>query len=535
MPREHNGESPVHVESNSEDKAPIENAVERTPTALEAYLATLNLSLKAGEDMMKIAMGWSTALSHEVEKSVGLLRTASEVQHEIVREKYDRLQNGEIMEVDPTVITAAQKLSEAYGKIYLKALSDVSKHYFEQSRSMIEALATGDLVKMEQQLADYATLLETVNEVNPDLMEEAKEATGFAVENPLEYTLLMETPRAKIWQVLPLEEGVEVDDSRKPVLLVSPFMLEDRIMAIDPHGGMSFAHQFANEGIPTYVIRFDNPNDNEATRDMTGEEFTEDLAAAASTIKQKHGRSVALQTVCQGAYLSLLAMCTGRLHDSVDAFTQIVPPNGQTVDPILQESLQRIPASDRGQLPKMNPFPASASTLSMQLNNLQNPVSNVISAVNTAKKGPMSTSAAAMGVWLESHAIRSMPREMVQLTLEGAMKGVTPEGGLPQTLFGQELSLETMREKIRWGIFAGGRDTVVHKDSAVLPEVIFKDNPLPNLTVVVDENAGHVSFLTAYTTKTGRQKNAHSPLELHKKWEREEGEQREAEETAFVE
>lgn len=527
MSHDNNGEgAPTPETTPVQDVEEVETSAEQAPSPLEMFMSTMVTAMKMGEDMVRITGGWATAFGNEVVKSSKLFAKAGEVQGAIMAEKMGQLMEGKIPEYDPSVLSSASELSRVYSETFSKAMKDMSDHYIEQTNSMTEALATGDWTKVEDELARYAAALDTVNNVNPELMEEAKEKTGFNVENENEYTLLMETPRAKVWQVLPLEEGVVVDDTRKPVMLVSPFMLEDRIMAIDPHNGMSFAHQFANEGIPTYVIRFDNPNENEFARDMSGEEFTDDLADATGAIKAKHGRSVALQTVCQGAYLSLLSMCSGRLDESVDAFTQIVPPNGQTEDPILQSSLQRIPESDRGHLPEVDPFPASVSTLSMQLNNLQNPVSSLIGAINAAKKGPMSSSAAAMNVWLESHETRPMPRKMVELTLQGAVAPVSPEGVLPQRLYGEELSLQRMRNK-KWGIFAGGRDNVVSPVSARAPLGLpcFAEEPLTDVVYVEDPKAGHVSFLTGYTTKQGREKNPNNPLSLYRKWEEEEREE----------
>lgn len=419
---------------------------------------------------------------------------------------------------DPTVFSAGLRAYDMLSKIYVDTVGDSMKYFGKRNEEMTRALLSGDPNQVADLFEQFLQTLDVVLEHNPKIMEDVKEEMGFHVEREDEYARFMETPRAKIWQVLPLAGEVSVNNSRKPVLLVSPFILEDSIMALLPHEGISFAHQFANEGIPTYIIRYDNPAENPDTARMTGEDFTNDLEMTTRAIREKHGLPVTLATVCQGAYLSLLATCSGKLDEHVDGLIQMMPPNAQTEDTNLGMRMETIPESRRALLPEDPAYPTGAATLAMRTGKGSNPWRDAIQSLTQAERGSMSKSSAAIANWLDSHG-RPMPRETVALVLAGALRPISPDGVLPQELFGKPLSLKHIEEAgIKLGIFAGGRDDVISPESAGGIIKYFSPD-YKGGTFTVEEKFGHISYLTSATTPAGRMNTPRNPLNLHCEWD----------------
>ena len=96
-----------------------------------------------------------------------------------------------------------------------------------------------------------ADVMESVANFNEQI-EKVKDDFGFQFNSP-DYKLAHETDTFLMYQVLPVKKGVKVNDALKPTLLVPPYMLGVHILSFLPYENKSYAHSFANEGIPTYV------------------------------------------------------------------------------------------------------------------------------------------------------------------------------------------------------------------------------------------------------------------------------------------
>ncbi|MFO1207264.1 MAG: hypothetical protein U1E63_16335 [Burkholderiales bacterium] len=83
-------------------------------------------------------------------------------------------------------------------------------------------------------------------------IEKIKDEFGFHF-NADTYKLVHETDSFLLYQVLPLKKDVKVRTDVKPMMLIPPYMLGVHILSFLPHENKSYAHSFANEGVPTYV------------------------------------------------------------------------------------------------------------------------------------------------------------------------------------------------------------------------------------------------------------------------------------------
>jgi len=187
-----------------------------------------------------------------------------------------------------------------------------------------------------------AEIMEAVSNFNEQI-EAIADEFGFHF-NTSNYKLVHETDAFELYQVLPLKQGVEVRKDLKPVILVPPYMLGVHILSFLPFENKSYSHSFANEGIPTYVrvvkdIMVRVVKDimtNENVQKMTPEQDCEQTRQlCAKVMELNSGKKVTLNGTCQGGYISLMNILSGKLKDVCDALiTNVTPVDGTYSDAI---------------------------------------------------------------------------------------------------------------------------------------------------------------------------------------------------------
>ena len=165
-------------------------------------------------------------------------------------------------------------------------------------------------------------------------IEKIKDEFGFHFDTP-DYKLVHETDCFLMYQVLPLKKGVAVRDDVRPMLLVPPYMLGVHILSFLPHENKSYAHSFANEGIPTYVRVVKDIMKTEAVQRTTSEDDCLQTLELCNKIKEIHGKKVVLNGSCQGGYICLMNILSGKLTEVCDTLiTNVTPIDGTYSDAI---------------------------------------------------------------------------------------------------------------------------------------------------------------------------------------------------------
>ncbi len=132
-------------------------------------------------------------------------------------------------------------------------------------------------------------------------------------------------------RVIPTEQGVETDNSLKPVLIIPPFVLGANILSFLPGEKKSYAHSFANKGIPTYIRITKDIQENPAVQTMSLEDDARDTRYFCEVIKKRHDQMVTLNGYCQGGFSSLCNILSGELDGLVDALITCVAPMDGTL------------------------------------------------------------------------------------------------------------------------------------------------------------------------------------------------------------
>ena len=143
--------------------------------------------------------------------------------------------------------------------------------------------------------------------------------------------------------MLPWDKSVKVRKKGKPVVIIPPYVLGANILSFLPGEGKSFAHCFANQGIPTYIRIVKDIYTNLAVQQMTGEEDCLDTKFFLEKVKAAHNRPVTLCGYCQGGFTVAINYLSGELDGLVDALITSVAPMDGTRSKGLSEFLEKIP------------------------------------------------------------------------------------------------------------------------------------------------------------------------------------------------
>ncbi|HNG88420.1 MAG TPA: metal transporter, partial [Accumulibacter sp.] len=204
----------------------------------------------------------------------------------------------------------------------------------EGTRAFMNSLLSSEGEKLSGYMRREAEIMEAVSNFNEQI-EAIADEFGFHFNTP-NYKLVHETDAFQLYQVLPLKKGVEVRSDLKPVILVPPYMLGVHILSFLPYENKSYSHSFANEGIPTYVRVVKDIMTNDKVQKMTPEQDCEQTRELCAKVMELNGgKKVTLNGTCQGGYICLMNILSGKLSDVCDALiTNVTPVDGTYSDAI---------------------------------------------------------------------------------------------------------------------------------------------------------------------------------------------------------
>jgi hypothetical protein len=314
----------------------------------------------------------------------------------------------------------------------------------------------------------------------PDAVKKIREDYGFHFDSG-GYLLIEETERMRLYQVLPDVSGVQVNNDMKPVIIAHPFVLGPNILAFLPKERRSFVHAFANKGIPTYVRIIKEIDENPPVQVMTGEDDVTDTALFVRLIAALHGKPVTLIGVCQGGFMLLAGLLTGKYAGFVDALITCASPIDGTLSKGLKGYLDKINERFRDLAYSLKTLPSGNSVVDgdvmswlYKLKSIEHegPIYSFIKDLERFEKkgsGEIDKSAAAINYWL-MYDRTDLPVEITNLSTLSYSVPISPQGDLPFTLFGRRLNLKYINEQnIKFLICYGSRDELVEPPSALAP------------------------------------------------------------------
>jgi len=342
-----------------------------------------------------------------------------------------------------------------------------------------------------------ADVMEGVSNFNEQI-DRVRDEFGFQFKTN-EYRLVHETDCFSMYQVLPLEKSVLVRRDLKPMLLVPPYMLGVHILAFLPHENKSYAHAFANAGIPTYVRVVKDIWETEKVQTMTSEDDCLQTRELCAQLVAKHGQKVTLNGTCQGGYISLMNILSGRLEDVCDCLVTNVAPIDGTFSPAINNMPRMRQDFVMSKMPNGN-FVANGYLLSLGMRlvaiDKETPLVQVLNQARIEETSGLrrAKTVAALFRWLRKDRVHLPPAiaRMSTITFE---QPIAADGTLPVRLFGEPLRIGDLAALgIRW------YQTYALKDDLVTPACATAGNRFvacSGLLESVPFAGGHVGLLTS--------------------------------------
>jgi hypothetical protein len=369
----------------------------------------------------------------------------------------------------------------------------------------LEKVLAGDSQALVDGIQRQTDLMQLIAHGYPQAIDDIAAEYGFHFERG-DHALVDETDRFLLYRIAPSRPGVETRFDLKPVCILPPYVLGANILGFLPAEERSYAHAFANQGIPTYIRILKDIATCEALQTMNGEDDARDTRRFCETIRQAHAKPVTLNGYCQGGFSALCNLLSGKLDGLVDAFITCVAPMDGTRSKGLHGFLQRLPerfndltygtktlangnqvADGRlmGWVYKLKSI-TSESPLAAWLRDL-----HMLS--NTGgDAGKISKTAAALNYWL-AYERNDLPLEITRMSFASFNTPISNDGTLPVRLFGEALNLHRLKEmELPWLICYGTHDDLVEKDAALAPLdfVPAEVTPFPK---------GHVAIATSWS------------------------------------
>jgi hypothetical protein len=409
----------------------------------------------------------------------------------------------------------------------LKAINHSGKVEIENAiAAMFNTFLCSEGEDIEGFLARQAKMMDVMANQYPQAIQDIEPEFGFHFERG-HNKKIAETDRFILYQIFPTDKTVKVNNSGKPVIILPPYVLGANILAFLPNENRSYAHCFANQGIPTYIRIFKDISTNEAVQVMTGEVDTIDTRLFCETVKKRHGKPVTLNGYCQGGFSAVCNLLSGKLDGLVDALITCVSPMDGTRSQGLADFLKNLPRRFNDLLYGTKTLPNGNQVADGKLMGWvyklksiedESPISVfyrdlMMFGRQDGDHVKISKTAAAINYWLNNER-NDLPLAITQMSFDSYNTPITKDGTLPVKLFGKKLNLNRLQEKgIPWLICYGESDDLVEKETALAPldYIDAEVTAFPKGHVAIATSWSHPNSTCALHTRFG-DKNYRGPV-----------------------
>jgi len=371
--------------------------------------------------------------------------------------------------------------------------------------------------KLDVFFARQFDMISGVGKTLPRAIKDIEPEYGFHFERQ-ENPLFAETDRFFLYRIQPSDKKVKVDEKGKPIIIIPPFVLGANILSFLPGEKKSYAHCYANQGIPTYIRIMKDIHITPAFQIMTMEDDAMDTRYFCEKVMEAHGKKVTLNGYCQGGYTAVCNILSNELDHVVDALITCVAPMDGTKSKGLGDFLNSLPPRFNDLLYGTKTLPNGNKVADGQLMGWvyklksiedQAPVVSflrdmfMVAQMEKHSKS-ISKTAAALNYWLQNERT-DIPLSITEMSFASYNIPVTPEGTLPVKIFGRELNFKGIaKKKIPWLLCYGENDDLVEKETALAPldHIDVEAVPFPK---------GHVAIATSWS-------HPESAFALHKRF-----------------
>jgi len=145
---------------------------------------------------------------------------------------------------------------DVFNRGFFAGLKSINGYGQFEMGSFIAAIYNPFLHMQGEDLSTFAErqahLMDLVANAYPQAIQAIDPEYGFHFERG-EHKLAAETDRFYLYQISPTDQKVTIKKNGKPVIILPPYVLGANILGFLPGENRSYAHCFANRGIPTYI------------------------------------------------------------------------------------------------------------------------------------------------------------------------------------------------------------------------------------------------------------------------------------------
>jgi hypothetical protein len=362
--------------------------------------------------------------------------------------------------------------SESETKVYRMLLANFERIDSNESKNIDKIVKQKRLFKAATWTHDEAT-----QSIEPEY--------GLHFEQQPRSCKIDETDRFYLYKVLPTDPKIKTLKDIGPILIIPSFVLGANILAFLPTESLSYVHSFANHGIPTYIRILKDINTTVAVQHMTAEEDILDIRCFCKKLAAIHHHPVCLNGICQGGYMAILAVLSGKLDGLVNLLITCAAPMDGTLSSALLEYLKYIDPTSRKRgyevktLSNQNKV-ADGRFLSWiyQLRSVESKYRlnlfsqglNLFAEQISDSYHPfrISKTHAAINFWLSQERY-DIPLAIADIFHKSNTIPVSSHGKLPIALFGRQLCFKDMNLDISILICYAEDDQIVSKESALIP------------------------------------------------------------------
>ncbi len=401
--------------------------------------------------------------------------------------------------------------------------------FADAAAALASAFTTGNTRPLLDIVQQQGALLALIAHGYPRAIEGIADDFGFHFERGT-HELVDESDRFQLYRIAPSKAAVETQFDRKPILIIPPYVLGANILGFLPGEDRSYAHCFANQGIPTYIRILKDITTCEPLQTMSAEDDVRDTRRFCEAIRQRHAQAVTLNGYCQGGFNGLCSLLSGELDGLVDAFITCVSPMDGTRSRGLSGFLQQLPARFNDLAYGTKTLPNGNRVADGQLMGwvyklksieTESPLSAYFrDLAMLARTGgdacSISKTAAALNYWL-GHERNDLPLAITEMSFASFSTPISADGTLPIKMFGRKLNLERLNEKkLPWLICYGIHDDLVEKETALAPLdfVPAEVTPFPKGHVAIATSWSHPSSACALHTRFGEGQHR-GPVRFH--------------------
>lgn len=377
----------------------------------------------------------------------------------------------------------------------------LSSFAFDQAEEALRAFLNTALNREGETLSGFmrreADVMEAVANFH-EQVEKIKDEFGFQF-GTRDYELVHETEAFQLYQVLPVKPGVKVRDDLKPMILVPPYMLGVHILSFLPYENKSYAHAFANEGIPTYVRVVKDIMEHEAVQTMTPDDDCTQTRELCAKLVEKHGQKVTLNGTCQGGYICLMNLLSGTLTDVCDSLITNVAP----IDGTHSNAISGMPTLHHDFMTATLPNGSKVANgylLSLGMRfvaiDRESPLVKVLDQASLHKATELNPgkTVAALFRWLLKERTH-LPLAIANMSSQTFREPIAEDGTLPVSLYGKPLNVKDLAKlNVKW------YQNYALKDDLVTPPCATAANKFLEGTDVIESvpfPGGHVAILTS--------------------------------------